>query len=58
MDSRNQPATVTLKDEFSPLLKEKLSKELSIPTNFMFIGSPADRFPYDIAELGGVRLII
>jgi hypothetical protein len=24
----------------------------------MFIGSPSGRFPYRIAELGGVRLII
>lgn len=43
---------------FGPELIEQLSKEWNIPTNFMFIGSPGDRFPYRIAELGGVRLII
>jgi hypothetical protein len=26
--------------------------------NFMFIGSPGDRFSYRVAELGGVRLIM
>lgn len=43
---------------FSPKLITKLSKEWDIPVNFMFIGSPGDRFPYKIEELGGVRLII
>ena len=32
--------------------------EWNVPKNFMFIGSPGDRFPYQISELGGVRLII
>lgn len=31
---------------------------LGYPQNFMFIGSPGDRFPYRVSELGGVRLII
>lgn len=43
---------------FGPDLINKLSKEWNIPTNFMFIGSPGDRFPYRLSELGGVRLII
>lgn len=43
---------------FSPELIRKLSKEWNIPINFMFIGSPSDKFPYKIVELGGVRLII
>ena len=29
-----------------------------VPINFMFIGSPTEKFPYKIEELGGVRLII
>jgi hypothetical protein len=29
-----------------------------ISQNFMFIGSPGDRFSYRVAELGGVRLIM
>jgi amino acid transporter len=43
---------------FGPELIEELSKRWRIPTNFMFIGSPGDRFPYRLEELGGVRLII
>ena len=43
---------------FTPDLIKKLSKDWNIPINFMFIGSPGDEFPYKIAELGGVRLII
>jgi len=43
---------------FSPELIQELSIKWNIPINFMFIGSPSDKFPYKIAELGGVRLII
>ena len=49
---------VKIKGKFGPELIQKLSKEWRIPVNFMFIGSPGDRFPYRIEELGGVRLII
>jgi hypothetical protein len=49
---------IELDEEFSPVLIYKLSQEWFIPINFMFIGSPGDRFPYKIEELGGVRLII
>lgn len=44
--------------KFSPELIQELSIRWNIPINFMFIGSPSDKFPYKIAELGGVRLII
>lgn len=44
--------------DFSPTLISNLSKQWEIPINFMFIGSPGDKFPYKIEELGGVRLII
>ncbi len=47
-----------VKGEFGPEIIRKLSKEWNIPINFMFIGSPTERFPYRIEELGGVRLII
>ena len=43
---------------FGPELVHRLSEEWKIPTNFMFIGSPSDRFPYRLADLGGVRLVI
>jgi amino acid transporter len=49
---------VQLRGEFSPELIRELSTEWKIPINFMFIASPGDKFPYKIAELGGVRLII
>lgn len=44
--------------EFTPELVQELSEKWNIPINFMFIGSPSDKFPYRIEELGGVRLII
>ncbi|MBF9223969.1 APC family permease [Hymenobacter ruricola] len=49
---------VTIEGSFGPALIEELSERWNIPKNFMFIGSPGDRFPYQISELGGVRLII
>lgn len=49
---------VKMIDKFGPNLIQKLSAEWNIPANFMFVGSPGDKFPYRIEELGGVRLII
>ncbi|MCB0795885.1 MAG: APC family permease [Flavobacteriales bacterium] len=49
---------IQLHGTFGPELVAQLSREWKIPTNFMFIGSPGDHFPYKVAELGGVRLII
>jgi len=49
---------VKLYGEFGPEIIKKLSQKWDIAPNFMFIGSPGDHFPYKIAELGGVRLII
>jgi amino acid transporter len=46
------------KGTFSPEIIRKLSEKWDIPINFMFIGSPSNKFPYKIEELGGVRLII
>jgi len=46
------------KGKFTPELIKKLSEKWNIPINFMFIGSPSDKFQYKIEELGGVRLII
>ncbi|MBD0822732.1 APC family permease [Aestuariibaculum marinum] len=43
---------------FGPEKIQELSKRWHIPINFMFIGSPGDKFPYRIEELGDVRLII
>jgi amino acid transporter len=49
---------VVIHDTFGPKLINRLSKEWNIPVNFMFIGSPGDKFPYRVEQLGGVRLII
>lgn len=43
---------------FGPEIIDRLSHEWNIPHNFMFIGSPSDRFPHRLQDLGGVRLII
>jgi amino acid transporter len=44
--------------DFGPDLIDSLSKNWNIPKNFMFIGSPGNKFTYQVSELGGVRLII
>ena len=49
---------IQLKGEFTPKKIKELSEKWNIPINFMFIGSPSDKFPYPLQELGGVRLII
>jgi len=46
------------KGKFSPEKIRELSKKWKIPINFMFIGSPSQKFEYKVEELGGVRLII
>jgi amino acid transporter len=49
---------VTVKGVFGPELIELLSRRLNVPKNYMFIGTPGDRFPYRIEKLGGVRVIL
>jgi len=49
---------IMIKGKFGPELIEKVSQRLKVPKNYMFIGTPSDRFPHNIAELGGVRLIM
>ena len=49
---------VEVEGVFGPEKIKELSREWNIPTNFMFIGSPGDKFPYRLEELGEVRLII
>ena len=43
---------------FGPELIERLSQRLEVPKNYMFIGTPGDRFPHRIEALGGVRIIL
>ncbi|NCD70053.1 APC family permease [Mucilaginibacter agri] len=49
---------IELEGAFGPELIQQLSNDWHIPKNFMFIGSPGNRFPYQVSELGGVRLIM
>lgn len=49
---------VVVEGHFSPELIQQLSKKWGIPVNYMFIGSPEGHLKYDLADLGGVRLII
>ena len=49
---------IELDGVFGPAIIDKLSNQWNIPKNFMFIGSPGDRFSYRVSELGGVRLIM
>ncbi len=49
---------LAVKGSFGPELIERLSERLRVPKNYMFIGTPGDRFPHGIDELGGVRLIL
>jgi amino acid transporter len=49
---------VVVPGKFGPDLIKHLSEEWKIPVNYMFIGSPEGHLRYDLADLGGVRLII
>ncbi len=49
---------LAVKGKFGPQLIERLSQRLGVPKNYMFIGTPGDRFPHRIEDLGGVRLIL
>jgi hypothetical protein len=49
---------VEIDGKFGPEIVDRLSAEWGIPKNFMFIGSPSNKFPYHVSELGGVRLIM
>lgn len=49
---------VVRKGDFGPELLRRLATEWKIPMNLMFIGSPSGHLRWDLADLGGVRLII
>jgi len=46
------------KGEFTPETVDQLSKEYKVAKNYMFIGAPGQKFPHNIEEFGGVRIII
>ena len=47
-----------IKGIFSPETIQALSRHLKVPVNYMFISCPGDSFPHNVAELGGVRVIV
>jgi len=49
---------VAVKGNFGPEFVEALSRRLRVPKNYMFIGTPGDRFPHRIEDLGGVRVVL
>lgn len=49
---------LAVKGTFGPEIIELLSLRLNVPKNYMFIGTPGDRFPHRIEDLGGVRVIL
>jgi amino acid transporter len=49
---------ISVKGNFGPQMIEALSSKLNVPKNNMFIGTPGNRFPHQIENLGGVRLIL
>jgi len=49
---------VAVQGKFGPEIIEQLSRRLNVPKNLMFMATPGDRFPHDIEDLGGVRVIL
>jgi amino acid transporter len=49
---------ITMAGEFGPELIDELCHRWKVPKNFMFISSPGDKLKFQVAELGGVRLIL
>jgi len=49
---------LAVKGTFGPEIIERLSQRLGVPKNAMFIGTPGDRFPHRVEDLGGVRIIL
>ena len=49
---------VAVKGRFGPELVEALARRFGVPKNYMFIGTPGDKFPHRIEDLGGVRVVL
>ncbi|AXB57888.1 APC family permease [Flavobacterium fluviale] len=49
---------IEIQGVFGPEIIDELSQKWKIPKNFMFIGSPGNKFSYRVSDLGGVRLIM
>jgi hypothetical protein len=45
---------LAVRGKFGPELIEALAQRLNVPKNSIFIGTPGDRFPHRVEDLGGV----
>lgn len=48
---------LAVQGSFNRATIDVLSELLNVPRHFMFIACPGEKFPANIAELGGVRII-
>uniref|UniRef100_A0A6B2L8P6 Amino acid permease/ SLC12A domain-containing protein n=1 Tax=Arcella intermedia TaxID=1963864 RepID=A0A6B2L8P6_9EUKA len=46
-----------VKSKFSPQLTDFVASVLQVPKNYMFMACPNTKFPHNIGDFGGVRLI-
>ena len=48
---------VLVQGSFTPAVVAQISTRLGVPRNFMFMVCPNERFPYDLGDFGGIRII-
>jgi hypothetical protein len=48
---------VLVQGSFTPGVVAQVSMRLGIPRNFMFMVCPNERFPYDLGDFGGIRIV-
>ena len=48
---------VLVQGTFTPPVVAQISTRLGVPRNFMFMVCPTERFPYDLGDFGGIRII-
>lgn len=48
---------VLVQGNFTPSVVAQVSTRLGVPRNFMFMVCPGERFPYDLGDFGGIRII-
>jgi len=46
-----------VKGKFSPAFTDYIANAKNVPKNYMFMACPGSKFPHNIGEFGGVRLI-
>ena len=48
---------VAVVGSFGPKMVRRISDEMHIPTNFMFMSTFGGKFEHDVTSLGGIRII-